>query len=419
MIFLKRIFAPPHFPQDEPKNRQAFLLNIILWTLVAIPIPYVIYAIAVSDSLPQNLPRALREAAFGEVVNIFLLWLMHRGWVQAAAITQVTMFWLFFTVVAFTGNQIQGVSYLLGYSLVICIAGVLISSRAAFVMTLLSVLSGLGMLYSLSVSKVANPPLDDPGSTWLLSAIIFPVMAILQYLNRYTLSQTLKQAQQEIDQRKRIEQQLQESLIEKELLLKEVHHRVKNNMQVIVSLLSLQAAGLNEPTTINLLRDSQNRVRSMALVHEKLYQSNNLAQIDLRDYLQHLATTLFHSYSPQISNIELIFKIEALTLSIDQAIPCGLIANELISNALKHAFPNHRAGKVQIGLIQTSERAIQLYMENDGVDFPANLDFRQTESLGMQLILSLTRQLNGHLELTRLTPGTRFTIYFENTTPLT
>ena len=211
------------------------------------------------------------------------------------------------------------------------------------------------------------------------------------------------------------EKAIQESLREKEVLIKEVHHRVKNNMQVIVSMLNLQSAQVNDEKMLALLRESQNRVRSMALVHEKLYRSANLEQIDFHDYAHRLVSTLFHSYSPRASTIDLKIDIGDIVLSIDAAIPCGLIINELVSNALKHAFPDQRAGEVIISLRRLTPHTLELVVENNGVTFPPSIDFRRTETLGMQLMLSLVKQLNGEVEMHRLSPGTRFVIRF---TPL-
>jgi len=216
----------------------------------------------------------------------------------------------------------------------------------------------------------------------------------------------------QIIESKLAEKAIQESLKEKEVLIKEVHHRVKNNMQVIVSMLNLQSAQVSDEKMLALLRESQNRVRSMALVHEKLYQSESLAQIDFRDYAHHLVSTLFHSYSPHTSPIDLKIEIGDIVLSIDAAIPCGLIINELVSNALKHAFPDQRAGEVIVSLRRLTPQTLELVVENNGVTFPETIDFRHTESLGMQLMLSLVKQLNGEIEMQRLNPGTRFLIRF-------
>jgi two-component sensor histidine kinase len=150
----------------------------------------------------------------------------------------------------------------------------------------------------------------------------------------------------------------------------------------------------------------------MALVHEKLYQSDNLARVDFRDYLQHLVATVFDSYNPRRSTIRLTVDVIEIALGIDTAIPCGLLINEIVSNALKHAFPDKRSGEVRIGLKEIESEKLELVIENDGVDFPDNVDFRNANSLGLQLVSSLVNQIGGVIEMRRLQPGTQFTIRF-------
>jgi PAS domain S-box-containing protein len=222
------------------------------------------------------------------------------------------------------------------------------------------------------------------------------------------------QLQRELLERTRAEAQVQESLQEKELLLKEVHHRVKNNLQVIVSLINLQTAQLTDERSLQALRESQNRVRSMALVHEKLYQSQNLARLDFREYLHQLASTLFHSYQAEATQVDLQLDIAEVTLEVDQAIPCGLIVNELVSNALKHAFPNGRSGTITLTLHTRTAPHVELAVTDNGVGLPVELTWQQTESLGMQLVQSLVKQIGGDIQLERLTPGTRFTLRFNH-----
>jgi PAS domain S-box-containing protein len=214
-----------------------------------------------------------------------------------------------------------------------------------------------------------------------------------------------------IIERKLTEKTIQESLKEKEVLIKEVHHRVKNNMQVIVSMINLQLDHIADPKALEIFRHTQYRVRAMALVHEKLYQSNNLAQIDFRDYIEHLASSLFHSYSPHTSQVTLRVDIGDIALSVDSAIPCGLIVNELISNALKYAFPDNRQGELIVRLREANAGWIEMSVEDDGVGLPNELDLRNTESLGMQLVYSLAKQVGGTLDLDR-DHGTKFTLRF-------
>jgi PAS domain S-box-containing protein len=216
---------------------------------------------------------------------------------------------------------------------------------------------------------------------------------------------------QDITERKHAEEKLQASLREKETLLKEVHHRVKNNMQVISSLLNLQAGQIADPQTRDVFRDSQNRVRAMALVHEKLYQSADLARIQFGEYIRHLTDFLFRAYSQQAQNISLQLDIADVTLGVDTAIPCGLLINELVSNALKHAFPQGRAGTLTVALHATSPQQCSLVVQDDGVGMPTAFDWQQTTSLGLQLVLSLVSQLAGEVQLTNQA-GTTFTIQF-------
>jgi len=212
--------------------------------------------------------------------------------------------------------------------------------------------------------------------------------------------------------RKQAETQIRESLREKEVLLQEIHHRVKNNLQVISSLLDLQSQHIEEGATLEMFQESQNRVKSMALVHEKLYQSKDCARINFSEYIQNLAGYLFQAYAVNASNIALELDIDDVCLNIDTAIPCGLIISELVSNALKYAFPNKSGG----GLINISLRAdfdkhFILLVRDTGVGFPKNLDLKKVSSLGLQLVNVLTAQLEGTLELD-CRVGTEFRIRF-------
>jgi PAS domain S-box-containing protein len=215
----------------------------------------------------------------------------------------------------------------------------------------------------------------------------------------------------DITERKRAEEALKASLREKEVLLKEIHHRVKNNMQVVSSLLSLQAQHLHDPTAIGMFKDSQHRIRSMALVHEKLYQSKDLSRIDFGQYLQNLVVYLVHSYQIDSGRVRLKIDVGDAALDINTAVPCGLVVNELVTNALKHAFPGGRKGEVRISLRPGADGRFTLTVRDDGVGWPQGSDFRQTDTLGMQLVTMLVSQLDGTIELTRK-PGTAFRISF-------
>jgi PAS domain S-box-containing protein len=207
----------------------------------------------------------------------------------------------------------------------------------------------------------------------------------------------------EISERKKAEEQINASLHEKVVLLREIHHRVKNNLQVISSLLNLQSGYIEDKKSLEIFRESQNRVRSMALIHEKLYQSKELNKIEFSEYINSLIKDLFNSYKVN-GRITLESSVEGIYFEIDTAILCGLIINELVSNSLKHAFPDGKKGKVFIMINKVEENGnckYSLIIKDDGIGFPPNLDFRKTESLGLQLVTTLTEQLGGVIQLNR------------------
>jgi PAS domain S-box-containing protein len=216
----------------------------------------------------------------------------------------------------------------------------------------------------------------------------------------------------DITARKTAELQMAESLHEKEVLLKEVHHRVKNNLQVICSLLSLQARTLHNPTMTRHLSEAQNRVRSMAMVHEKLYQSDSFSKIDFRAYVSDLVKYLFRAYVPK--NSQIFSKIEInsdLYLEIDHAICCGLIIQELVSNALKYAFDSDKLGEIEVQAAAIAEGQIALIIRDNGKGLPADVVYSKPETLGLQLVQDLTDQLDGKLEFNS-SNGSCFTITF-------
>jgi len=224
--------------------------------------------------------------------------------------------------------------------------------------------------------------------------------------------ETLSVAFVEALKRKRAEKQIKASLEEKVVLLKEIHHRVKNNLQIISSLLYLQSKNIKNEEALEMFRDSQNRVKSMALVHEKLYQSKDLAKINFEKYIRNLTNHLFRAYRTNSNAIKLKINVNDVSLSIDTAIPCGLIINELVSNSLKYAFTEGREGEIRIDLHSDGANKFRLIVSDNGAGFPKDLDFRNSPSLGLQLVNSLTNQLDGTIKLDG-SSGTEFKITFQ------
>jgi two-component sensor histidine kinase len=218
---------------------------------------------------------------------------------------------------------------------------------------------------------------------------------------------------QDVTELKRTEEQIKAQLREKEVLLQEIHHRVKNNLQIISSLIKLQSKHIKDEEVLELFIDTRNRVQSMAVIHDRLYKSENFSRVDFAEYLQSLADHLFNSYGTDPKTIKLQVKIKDVFLDINTAIPCGLILNEIISNSLKHAFPDGRKGKIKIVMKSLKKNEIELTVSDNGIGIPDDVDFRETESLGLHLVSILAEdQLRGKIKLDK-TKGTCFEIKFK------
>ena len=209
---------------------------------------------------------------------------------------------------------------------------------------------------------------------------------------------------------KEAENKIKASLDDKEALLKEVHHRVKNNMQIISSLLNLQIQYVNDDEAVNVLRESQNRVKSMAMIHEKLYLSNDLTRINFREYIDSLVSNLFYSYNVNNTNIKPLLEIDDINLNMETAIPCGLIISELVSNSLKYAFPESQKGELLISL-KSEETYYKLTVRDNGIGLPEELELDNAKTLGLKLVNILTGQIDGEVTINRK-HGTEFNIIF-------
>jgi two-component sensor histidine kinase len=258
-----------------------------------------------------------------------------------------------------------------------------------------------GVLY---VSNLAGRPFTERYEAMLLRLADLTATAIRN-------AQLYQTAQEELARRTQVEAQLKLSLREKEVLLKEIHHRVKNNLQVISSLLYLQMEAIADAQLRARFEEGQHRIQAMALIHETLYRSSDLAQVDFAQYLRTLTAHLGEAYSLNPQRIKLTVAVQEVRLSLDSAIPCGLLLNELLSNALKHAFPDGRSGEISIELRVEPPATGVLTVRDTGIGFPDAVDFRSTASLGLQLVCLLAEQLGGTLLLERQ-GGTHWTLRF-------
>ncbi|MHB8955800.1 MAG: sensor histidine kinase, partial [Pirellulaceae bacterium] len=217
----------------------------------------------------------------------------------------------------------------------------------------------------------------------------------------------------DISDRALAEERIKASLAVKEVLLTEIHHRVKNNMQVMSSLVSLQAERVSDAAMREVLQDVIHRVRSMALVHETLYGSADLDRVEFAEYARRLLTYLWRAHSATASGIRLVLDLEPISISINAAVPCGLILNELVSNALKHAFRGRTEGEVAVSLRGTPDGQVCLRVRDNGVRLPPGFDWRQADSLGLHLVDMLAGQLHANVEVTCVA-GSEFAILFED-----
>ncbi|MCK5573122.1 MAG: ATP-binding protein, partial [Bacteroidetes bacterium] len=189
------------------------------------------------------------------------------------------------------------------------------------------------------------------------------------------------------------------------------HHRVKNNLQIVSSLLSLQTEHVAPEEALEALKESQNRVRSMAMIHEQLYSSGDLARIKFDRYVRDLTSYIFRTYSTRAGKISLTMDVQPVALGIDRAIPCGIIINELVTNALKHAFPHESGGTIHIRFVKGGDQEVLLTVEDDGVGIPEGLDPEKSTSLGLELVQTLVEQLKGKVSI-ESSGGARFSIRF-------
>ena len=217
---------------------------------------------------------------------------------------------------------------------------------------------------------------------------------------------------QRTEELSRANSDLSGSLQEKVVLLKEIHHRVKNNLQVITSLLNLQARDIVDESAQKLFINSQSRVQTMALIHERLYQSDNLSKVNFAEYIPALVDSLFSTYKTGSQEVDLQIDVEELMIELDQAIPCGLIVNELMSNALKYAFPEERSGTIVVQLHALEDNMLELNVSDNGIGLPEEVGLEAKSTLGWQLLNILTRQMRGALEVLERRQGVHFRITF-------
>jgi len=342
--------------------------------------------------------------AFG-LINILntLLYRVHKNLIITYNVMSITGLASSIVITLFTGGINSPFIFVLA---IVVFAGYISTRRYGkiylYISTLLVILIYLQGISDYSVTRNVVPA--DSQNFFSFMSIIFSV-----YLLGGVLGKNLLRAHHNLYKTK---MELEEQITEKETLLKEVHHRVKNNLQTVSSLLSLQARGIDDEEIRNLIKSSQNRVISMAMVHEMLYMRDDISKIKYKSYVQELGEYLVRSVKGSENNVHLTIDIPDIELGIDTAIPLGLLINEAITNALKYGIRDDDQGEIYVALRKEDNREYVLSIGDNGVGFPERVNFKNTKSLGLKLIHNLTRQLKGSIVRDLSKKGTNYVVKF-------
>lgn len=336
----------------------------------------------------------------GSLLSIFLVANYYKKWL-GVYFSQALMFVYYNGIIGFYISTVPLESltpYFNGYSMIMIIMFFILILRVTDIIWF----SALVILALPFIGLYGNHDFKDifagGGFSFITVFVTMNFFGVLRYegvLRDLSLTAEIEQARQT----EKTNQILEQANKEKETLLKEIHHRVKNNLQVISSILRLQSSYVKDPSTLRILEESQQRILSMSMIHETLYKSNNFASINMSDYFDELVEDLVDSYQQRPDLIiQIDKKIEDTFLILDQAIPCGLIVNEVITNSLKYAFSDSDEGTIILRFSETDDNYL-LDVGDDGIGLPDDFDFNEPETLGIQLIQTLSEQLDGVLEI--------------------
>ncbi len=322
-----------------------------------------------------------------DTIMVASLVYMVRGYWRVVRYVPIALFFLLGVFGSFFNGLVT--TLILMYVLSFVLAAKLISLRAQWL-----VLS-VGLLTHLFVSQIQHPEtLDEIFTIYLTLGGAFVGIALLQWFTTTLVEDALNESRNYSIELEKLTQEQSSSIKEKNILIQEIHHRVKNNLQMISSLLNMQSRLVKDPRILGPLQDSKNRVLSMAVIHEKLYQSNDLAHINLADYVDDFVDTLLSIYSPSVGSISIDVQVEEIFMDINIAIPFGMLINELLTNALIHAFPKEKHGRINIQVGNNGSH-IELTVSDDGVGIPNYVDIGQPNTLGFQLVDALVTQVDG------------------------
>jgi two-component sensor histidine kinase len=388
--------------ETKMKARLFFILSLVMLIILPIAISYTTYLrlmYPVSE-YKVNLDILIPEITAFCIFFVIVI-LLVRGYFTASANMTIILF-LISTWTVMIMDTATGVPRL---DTIVFIFGVMSITPLALMRNGLLILFYGGINISCLIAfvfifrdqfKITNEAVIDYIADNATMLLFVSIVAFGQFIiNR----RALETAQKELEERKQSEEQLRRSLNEKEILLKELHHRVKNNMQVVSSLISLQSQKIDDPKYLAYFMETQNRIHAMALIHEMLYNSKDMSKIDFSSYLGDFTQYLLSIYNTNQQQIHMHINVKDVYLGIDTAVPCGMIINELVSNALKHAFPGGREGSVTVDFAANANGKRVLTVSDDGVGIPKGFNLDNSDSLGMLIVHSLTKQLDGSIAI--------------------
>jgi two-component sensor histidine kinase len=436
--FLLRLWNNLTAPKSENPDKARYEYMTKVLSLITGVITFIFTIVFLVGWLLNYLPFDSLIILFGITILMAIgICVTYAGfWRSAGALPPMV---IYFTAVY--GSYIGGpdAPAMLIFALAIIMTAIQQGQRAQWAMFALCVVSYLGIAFAHHRGII--PQLRYPEAAFfnrigIVTATLTAITSLLWFLSSQyrsalgkarTMTRELEEVaselseanlnmETEIAERQRAEEQINSSLKEKEVLLKEIHHRVKNNFQIIISLLNLQSGGITDANLLRLFNESVNRIRAMALVHEELYQSESISDIDFATYLRTISEELYISYASGPHKPELIIESENIYLGIDQAIPCGLILNELLTNSLKYAFPGSSDNKITVTMCASGNGEITLSISDNGIGLSENIDIEKISSLGLQLVSVLIKQIHGRYQIDRQN-GTSWIITFPANIP--
>ncbi|MBN1783207.1 hypothetical protein JW948_18875 [bacterium] len=386
---LKNCFRISEYSLHEDDRRQMTLRRMMF----IIPVAYVIFILT---RIHAGDPVAVQilVVSFVMITAAFLLGLYKN--LKTALFFMSLIMLASVTIIVTVGQGIHDVA-IVAYPAILLMSSLLLDSGYFIALTVFSLISLAWTVFG-DAARIYHPLPHGRGSTadFYVVGTILLISAVFSYMLAHNFRQSISKARKEIDERLKAEEALQKSLADKSALLQEIHHRVKNNLTIISSLLSLQESRIHEKEDIkSSFEDIRNRIMAMSLVHEQLYNSETLSHIDMPQYIDRLMQKLVSAFDSQ-HRIQVEMNIDPVVLNIETAIPCGIIINEIITNAYKHAFGDYVQGEIKLQL-RKNEDMYLLNICDNGPGLPQDIDMNKTDSLGLSLISLLTKQLGGHV----------------------